>query len=51
MGAGADDLPLLHNNDLIRVDDGGEAVGNDDYRAILCNRVECFAHALLVDAV
>ena len=39
VGAGADYLARLHHDDLVGVDNRGQAVGDDDYRAIFGNRV------------
>ncbi len=34
MGALLDDLPMLHDEDSIGIDDGAEAVGDDETRAV-----------------
>ena len=39
MGAGADYLAVFHNDDLVGVDDGAQSVSDNDYRAVLGNRV------------
>src|SRR6188472_2438169 len=46
-----DDLAVVHDDDVIAVDDGRQAVGDHDERAIGRDGVDRVAHALLVEAV
>ena len=47
----ADDLTVVHDDDVIAVDDGRQAVGDHDERAIGRDGVDRVAHALFVEAV